>query len=278
VASAVCTVASGVGAQTSDSLDVSSYPPQVQKQYKLFAEKCSRCHDLSRPLSAKYNTEAQWREMVGRMARKPGAGISPKAQADITSFLVYRQKARSGGSSSQAAPGAVTADTGSPSAPSATSPPASVGTADVNLSPPVVRSPASAVRTAGTTESGGLRLEVDALPAQPILALSEGHWNRESPGAGDNLFLAVRVFDAATGEKVPYATIMARVGGENAAPAKPLRPLFGANGFQYGANFAAPTGDLEVSLTVEPPSVGRVEESAARWSSPVNLKLTLHGR
>src|SRR5947199_1691101 len=94
---------SALWAQQSGSLDVSSYPPDVQKQYKTFTEKCSKCHDLSRPLTAKYTTEAQWRDMVSRMARKPGAAISRKDQGEITSFLVYYQKARSG--SAPPAPG-----------------------------------------------------------------------------------------------------------------------------------------------------------------------------
>ena len=84
------------------------------------------------------------------------------------------------------------------------------------------------------------------------------------PGPGENLFLSVRLFDAATGEKVPYATIRARVGGEGAPAARPLRPLFGAKGFQYGGNFAAPPGDLEVSLEVEPPPLGRVHPPHVR--------------
>src|SRR5947208_2436163 len=87
---------SSLWAQQTGSVDVAGYPPEVQKQYKTFSEKCNKCHDLSRPLTAKYTTEAQWRDMVSRMARKPGASISRKDQGDITSFLVYYQKARSG--------------------------------------------------------------------------------------------------------------------------------------------------------------------------------------
>jgi hypothetical protein len=121
-------------------------------------------------------------------------------------------------------------------------------------------------------------VEVDALPAQPIVAPVDGHWTTQAPGAGENLFLSVRLFDAATGEKVPYATIRARVGGDGAPPAKPLQPLFGAKGFQYGGNFAAAPGDLEVSLEIEPPPLGRVNDDGHRWTSPLNLKLNLHGR
>src|SRR3954468_8764748 len=108
---------SAIWAQQSGSVDVSGYPPEVQKQYKTFAEKCSKCHDLSRPLTAKYTTEAQWRDMVARMARKPGASISRKDQGDITSFLVYYQKARSGSGGSAPTAAAATQSSGAAAAP-----------------------------------------------------------------------------------------------------------------------------------------------------------------
>jgi hypothetical protein len=116
------------------------------------------------------------------------------------------------------------------------------------------------------------------MPAQPIVTPVEGRWTTEAPQAGENLFLSVRLIDETTGEKVPYATVRARV-GPNGAEAKPLRPLFGGKGFQYGGNFAAPAGgDLEVSLEVEPPALARVSDDGHRWTSPLNLKLTLRGR
>ncbi len=261
---------SGLAAQPSGKDDVSNYPPDVQKQYRVFADKCSRCHDLSRPLSAKYTTEAQWRGMVARMARKPGAGISPKDQDTITRFLVYHQQAQAGSAPPPAGEGTPPATT-----PSAT-PPAATG--GLIPPPPPARTDAGTAPAEGATERGGLRVEVDAMPAQPIVVPADGRWTTEMPGPGENLFLSVRLFDAATGEKVPYATIRARVGGEGAPAARPLRPLFGAKGFQYGGNFAAPPGDLEVSLEVEPPPLGRVNDDGHRWTSPLNLKLTLHGR
>jgi hypothetical protein len=260
---------SGLSAQPSDAVDVSGYPPEVKKQHALFVAKCSRCHDLSRPLTAKYTTEAQWRDMVARMARKPGASISPRDQREITAFLVFHQKARSG----QKPPAAA----GSPPAAPAETVPAAVPAPPAAPDPtPEALIPAPpAVRAEGTTAGGGLRVEVEALPAQPIMAPVEGRWTTEAPGAGENLFLAVRLFDEATGEKVPYATVRARVGG---TAAKPLRPLFGGKGFQYGGNFAAPAGDLEVALEVEPPALARVNDDGRRWTSPLHLKLTLRGR
>jgi hypothetical protein len=252
---------SALWAQQTNPVDVSGYPPEVQKQYETFAEKCSKCHDLSRPLSARYTTEAQWREMVSRMARKPMASISRKGQADITSFLVYYQKARSGSTASTASAAAST--------------PGASGSAPAAAASTETAAPA---RAEGASAGGGLRVEVEASPAQPIVSPVDGRWTSVPPAAGDNLFLSVRLFDDVTGEKVPYATIRARVGGDSAAAARPLRPLFGGKGFQYGENFAAPAGDLQVSLEVEPPPLARVNDDGHRWSGPLNLKLTLHGR
>jgi hypothetical protein len=233
-------------AQAAASGDVSSYPAEVQKQYKVFAEKCARCHDLTRPLTARYTGEAQWRDLVARMARRPGAGISRRDQAVITSFLVFHEKARGG---SSASPGG-----GREGAPT----------------------PAAGVE--GASVEGGLRVEVEALPSRSIETLADGTWVTETPAEGENLFLVVRLFDARMGEKVPYAAVRARVGGDSGAAAKTLRPLFGPAGFYYGRNFAAPAGDLAVALEVEPPALGRVHEEGDRWSAPVRFNLTVKAR
>jgi hypothetical protein len=262
---------SGLAAQTSEGVDVSSYPPEIQNDYHIFVDRCTRCHDLSRPLSAKYSTGAQWRAVVARMAGKSGAAISPKDQATIIRFLVYRQQAPARSTTPSVGDGTVTPPSATGAAPSAL-------TAQVPSPPSAAPDGGAPARSAGATESGGLRVEVDAMPAQPIVALVDGHWTAQAPGAGENLFLSVRLFDATTGEKVPYATIRARVGGDGALPPKPLQPLFGAKGFQYGGNFVAPPGDLEVTLEVEPPPLARVNDDGHRWTSPLNLKLNLHAR
>ncbi len=241
------------GATGKAAASPAALPPEVERQHKLFAEKCSRCHDLSRPLTAKYTSEAQWREMVARMARKPGAGINRKDQEEITAFLLFNQKSRSGTATPVAAAGTAVTPVAAGEAPPAT-------------------------RAEGSATGGGLRVEVDALPAQSIVAPVDGKWTTEAPGAGENLFLCVRLFDETTGEKVPYAKIRARVGGDDSQSGKELRPLFGGKGFQYGGNFVAPAGDLQVSLAVEPPALARVSDDGHRWNGPLNLKLTLSSR
>lgn len=236
------------GGATRAAGDVSSYPADVQKQYRVFADKCSRCHDLSRGLTARYKGEAQWKNLVERMARRPGAGISRRDQATIVSFLVYHERARGG------TPAAATNGGDSPAG-----------------------APASGGVEASTVQ-GGLRVEVEALPAQSVDMLADGKWVTEAPAEGENLFLVVRLYDEQMREKVPYATVRARVGSDGAAAPKTLRPLFGSKGFYYGRNFAAPPGDLPVTVQVEPPVLGRVHEEGERWSTPVVFKLTVRGR
>jgi hypothetical protein len=240
--------AASSGGSGKASGDISSYPSEVQKQHKVFAEKCSRCHDLTRPLTARYTGEAQWKDLVERMARRPGAGISRRDRATITAFLVYHERARG-------------------------SAPASPSDSDEGAAP--ATAPGTVMASA---VEGGLRVEVEAQAAQPIDTLTDGRWVTEAPAEGENTLLVVRLYDQRTGDKVPYASVRARVGGDAGAASRTLRPLFGRKGFYYGRNFTAPSGDLPVSLEVEPPALGRVHEEGERWSAPKQFNLTVRGR
>lgn len=233
----------GVWSQGTASLDVSGYPPEQQRRYKLFVEKCSRCHDLSRPLTARYS-DAGWRDLVQRMARKPGANISRRDQQQIAEFLIfYDRQGRSA-----AAPPAAT--------------PATPATTPVAL---------------GEAAQGGIRVEVFARGAQRFLRLADGKWVESSPSTGENTYLEVRLFDAETGEKIPYATVKARFQSDAGnGPEKALSPAYGGEGFHYGANFTA-RPPLRVQITIEPPALPRIGEGAARWLAPITLQFTVSG-
>jgi hypothetical protein len=69
--------------------EIDALPPDVQKSYALFAQKCSRCHTLSRPLSAPITDVEHWKAYVGRMRRQSGSGISEKDGDEILIFLKY---------------------------------------------------------------------------------------------------------------------------------------------------------------------------------------------
>ena len=74
-------------------IDVSAYPPEMQENYKLFEQKCSRCHTLARPINSEFTGEA-WRKYVYKMMRKPGSGLTPKTTEPIIKFLIYDSQAR----------------------------------------------------------------------------------------------------------------------------------------------------------------------------------------
>ncbi len=73
------------------TIDVSTFPPEMQEAYKLFAQKCSRCHTLARPINTDMTTQ-EWKRYVKRMMNKPDSGISPKQGKAIYKFLKFYQK------------------------------------------------------------------------------------------------------------------------------------------------------------------------------------------
>ncbi|MBK6687506.1 MAG: hypothetical protein IPG45_23745 [Deltaproteobacteria bacterium] len=68
---------------------VKTLPAEVAQAYDLFAIRCSRCHTLSRPLSAGIDDFEHWEHYVGRMRKMPGSGISPADGEKILVFLKY---------------------------------------------------------------------------------------------------------------------------------------------------------------------------------------------
>lgn len=74
-------------------IDVSAYPEPMQKDYKLFASKCSKCHTIARPINTTM-TAPEWERYVKRMMHKPNSGISDSQGKDIYEFLAYDQSTR----------------------------------------------------------------------------------------------------------------------------------------------------------------------------------------
>ena len=72
-----------------DSLDVSSYPSDIQVAYKVFAVRCSRCHTLARPLNARIDDPQHWVRYVARMRLNPSSGINAKDAQTILRFLLF---------------------------------------------------------------------------------------------------------------------------------------------------------------------------------------------
>lgn len=74
-------------------INVSAYPLEMQENYKLFEQKCSRCHTLARPINSEFTGEV-WREYVYKMMRKPGSGLTPRSAEPIIQFLIYDSEVR----------------------------------------------------------------------------------------------------------------------------------------------------------------------------------------
>jgi hypothetical protein len=68
---------------------VATFPSEIAAAYDVFALKCSRCHTLSRPLSASIEDYDHWVHYVARMRKMPGSGISPGDGDTILVFLKY---------------------------------------------------------------------------------------------------------------------------------------------------------------------------------------------
>ncbi len=70
------------------SIDVSRYPPDMQKAYDVFAAKCSKCHPLARSVNARF-TPQDWKRYMKKMIRRPNSGVNEEQAAYIYDFLKY---------------------------------------------------------------------------------------------------------------------------------------------------------------------------------------------
>jgi hypothetical protein len=83
-------LAACAGAQAMrEGLDRETLPADARADYDVFAQKCSKCHSLSRPLNSGITDDEHWTAYVERMRRQPGSGISREDAAPILRFLHY---------------------------------------------------------------------------------------------------------------------------------------------------------------------------------------------
>jgi hypothetical protein len=84
-----------------DGIDAASLPDQARADYEVFAQRCSKCHSLARPLDSGISDDGFWHEYVERMRRQPGSGISREDEVPILRFLhrysLDQMKRRQGG-------------------------------------------------------------------------------------------------------------------------------------------------------------------------------------
>lgn len=74
-------------------VDISNYPIEAKEGYKVFSQKCVKCHSAARPLNAPYSGEA-WKTTVYRMMRKQGSFVTQKEADKIYAFLVQYSSSR----------------------------------------------------------------------------------------------------------------------------------------------------------------------------------------
>lgn len=85
--------------RTIEGVRVSELPSELRDEYELFAQRCSKCHGLSRPLNAGDKSDEFWQRYVTRMRRQPGSGIALEDEPPILRFLhFYSERARGGSS------------------------------------------------------------------------------------------------------------------------------------------------------------------------------------
>ena len=69
-------------------IDVGSYPTDIQRDYKVFANRCSECHDLTSSLKQSRSQEG-WTTEVRRMQAMASSHINSREADQITKFLAY---------------------------------------------------------------------------------------------------------------------------------------------------------------------------------------------
>ena len=76
------------------TIDVSSYPPEMQASYQLFMKKCGACHTVARAINSEYVLEGEWEADVHEMAARAGRMMTEDDAKQIYDFLVYDSKVR----------------------------------------------------------------------------------------------------------------------------------------------------------------------------------------
>jgi hypothetical protein len=77
------------GLARSEELDVAALPESVRPDYAVFAQRCSKCHSLARPLTSGIDDDDYWVMYVAKMRRQPESGISQDDTVVILRFLHY---------------------------------------------------------------------------------------------------------------------------------------------------------------------------------------------
>lgn len=71
------------------TINVSKYPANMQKAYKLLQERCTKCHNLGRSIFANKFGKATWEPIIKKMATRPGSDVTPEEEKVLLDFIVF---------------------------------------------------------------------------------------------------------------------------------------------------------------------------------------------
>ena len=77
-----------------DKIDVSRYPADVKKNYKVFADICAQCHPLARAVNCDFALEDDWERYIKRMMRRGRSLVTPDQAEAAYEFAIYDSKIR----------------------------------------------------------------------------------------------------------------------------------------------------------------------------------------
>lgn len=72
-----------------EGLDVAALPADIRAEYGVFAQRCSKCHSLTRALNSGISDDRYWQLYVERMRRQPASGITLEDVPVVLRFLHY---------------------------------------------------------------------------------------------------------------------------------------------------------------------------------------------
>ena len=71
-----------------DRIDVSKWPEDQQGHYRVFIDKCNKCHTVARPINSRFTAE-EWKRYLKRMLRRPDCNIDEEQARHIYEFLKF---------------------------------------------------------------------------------------------------------------------------------------------------------------------------------------------
>ena len=77
-----------------DKVDVSKYPADVKRNYKVFSEICAQCHSLARAVNCDFALEEDWERYIKRMMRRGRSLVTPDQAEAAYEFAIYDAKIR----------------------------------------------------------------------------------------------------------------------------------------------------------------------------------------